>query len=211
VGSIMTFVGCDGVKEYDVGPGFAHGGSGIVVSRGALKRIVPDLNQCILKYKDCWAGDVRTALCLRDQGVLAADPGGFNANPPHHGYWFNDACRKPITFHHLLVSQMQKLWTLEQSTKLKFPGTAVEMSDIYRDWHPDNGLEQNTDRSGADVKSIDSLSANECLNTCREIPDCMAFTFADGKCWLKNEIPPKTEQKGHTSGVVTSHFVCRHG
>jgi len=37
IGNGNVFVGCDNVKKFGEGPSFAHGGSGIVVSRAALK------------------------------------------------------------------------------------------------------------------------------------------------------------------------------
>lgn len=67
MGSENNFVGCDGVKNYGDGPSFAHGGSGILVSRGALKKLVFDVDNCIIKYRDCWAGDVRT-MVKKDEG-----------------------------------------------------------------------------------------------------------------------------------------------
>jgi hypothetical protein len=33
---------------------FAHGGTGIILSRGAVLKVLPILDTCIMKYKDCW-------------------------------------------------------------------------------------------------------------------------------------------------------------
>ena len=64
-GSATVFVGCDGVTEFGSGPEFAHGGSGILLSKAAMRLMMRNIDTCIEKYKDCWAGDVRVALCLR--------------------------------------------------------------------------------------------------------------------------------------------------
>ena len=64
-GNANVFKGCDNVENFDDGPQFAHGGSGIVISRGAMIEMMKIHESCILKYKDCFAGDIRTALCLR--------------------------------------------------------------------------------------------------------------------------------------------------
>ncbi|KAJ1556537.1 hypothetical protein HK405_002599, partial [Cladochytrium tenue] len=49
-----VFRGCDGVREFGGGPQFAHGGSGIVLSRAAVERLLPYIDGCIVKYSDCW-------------------------------------------------------------------------------------------------------------------------------------------------------------
>jgi hypothetical protein len=69
LGNPNRFIGCDGVTKMGKGPGFAHGGSGIVLSRGAMRVLVANIDACISRYKTCWAGDVRTALCLRDNDI----------------------------------------------------------------------------------------------------------------------------------------------
>ena len=48
------FSGCDGVSKFGDGPFFAHGGSGIIMSRAALKKLVAIVDECIKKYHDCW-------------------------------------------------------------------------------------------------------------------------------------------------------------
>ncbi|KAJ3099692.1 hypothetical protein HDU97_002861 [Phlyctochytrium planicorne] len=77
IGNANVFVGCDGVSKFGEGPLFAHGGSGIVMSKAAMKIMLADLQACIIKYKDCWAGDVRVALCLRDLDIFITHSPGF--------------------------------------------------------------------------------------------------------------------------------------
>jgi hypothetical protein len=48
------FRGCDGVKKFGDGPLFAHGGSGIIMSRKAVEMLLPYVDKCIVKYKECW-------------------------------------------------------------------------------------------------------------------------------------------------------------
>lgn len=202
MGSNNMFVGCDGVSKWGQGPGFAHGGSGIVVSRGALKKMLSSVDTCIIKYKDCWAGDIRTALCLRDHGILVKDPGGFNGNPPHEEYWFNRPCQKPITFHHLLVSQIQKLYNLDVRKK------SVTMADVYDDWHPQQPIEKDMDRPGGDLSHESNMTAEQCHQACLKNSKCVSFSHSGSECWLKREIPPAKKKQGFTSGVVNSHFTC---
>jgi hypothetical protein len=54
LGVANVFTGCDGIREFGKGPYFAHGGSGIVISKAAMTRMMRGLDNCIIKYKDCW-------------------------------------------------------------------------------------------------------------------------------------------------------------
>ncbi|RKO86961.1 hypothetical protein BDK51DRAFT_26581, partial [Blyttiomyces helicus] len=83
LGAANVFIGCDNIKRFGTGPFFAHGGSGILLSRATMLRLLAILPSCIHKYRSCWAGDVRTALCLRDAGVLVRGRSGFNGEPPN--------------------------------------------------------------------------------------------------------------------------------
>lgn len=70
IGNPSVFKGCDGIRKFGDGPQFAHGGSGILLSRAAIKAMLNIVDECVVKYSDCYWGDVRTGLCLRDAGIL---------------------------------------------------------------------------------------------------------------------------------------------
>jgi hypothetical protein len=97
-----------------------------------MKAMVLNIDKCIIKYKSCWAGDIRTGLCLRDAGILLENFPGFHKDPPNKkfrwkGFW---PCDIPVTFHHLLPAHIQKLYYLEKSKQdLKSP--FVTMADVY--------------------------------------------------------------------------------
>jgi len=60
---------------------FYYGGSGIFISSAAMKKLYPKIDMCMLKYSDCWAGDISISRCLtEDSGVrmnLSDNPYGF--------------------------------------------------------------------------------------------------------------------------------------
>ncbi|KAJ1535282.1 hypothetical protein HK096_002782, partial [Nowakowskiella sp. JEL0078] len=111
-----VFRGCDGVKKFGEGPHFAHGGSGIILSRGAIKKLVQPthLNKCIARYRQCFAGDVRTALCLRDADILVTKLPGIHGTAPVKEQLWSNPCDTPITWHHLPVQQIQQLQTAQE-------------------------------------------------------------------------------------------------
>ncbi|KAJ3111600.1 hypothetical protein HDU96_005532 [Phlyctochytrium bullatum] len=210
-GSANVFVGCDDVEKFGDGPLFAHGGSGIVMSRGAMKKMGGIMEQCIKKYKDCWAGDVRVALCLRDAGVLITPGDFFEKEPPNDEYQFpKDPCTRPNTFHHLLPHQIQRLFEIETTSLSEHPKTLLTMSDVLRHFHPHKGSEPETnmDRPGNDFENRPSRSARICEGHCLATAGCVGWAFDGSTCWMKDGISVKAEVRGVVSGIVVEKYAC---
>lgn len=213
LGAATIFTGCDEVHKLGDGPLFGHGGSGIVLSHGALEKIMSEgvMEECIDKYKSCFAGDIRLGLCLRDSGILIRRvvPYVFNRDPPHSLYWYPDPCDRPITFHHLLVAQIQKLYDLEQKTKQNYPFTTF--SEIFLDWIGDSDGEPVIgDRRGSDITSYSAETSDECREKCRIYSTCVSYTFSDGKCFLKSGIPVIRDETttSATTGYFSAKYIC---
>jgi hypothetical protein len=217
----QLFVGCDGVTEYGDGPQFAHGGSGIMMSRGSLIRMLSIANRCIDKYHDCWAGDVRTALCLRDAGIKLQGHRGltFHNEPPNSkSWWPEDPCSRPTTFHHLLLPQIQKLYDTDRLQLEQ--GEPTSYGHIFTNFLTDKErkdmstrVDNDINRQGMDYRHEATPSPEACANLCAEEARCKAWTWekADGdggECWFKKGIPSKQEKKGATSGVVPKNYMC---
>jgi hypothetical protein len=198
-------VGCDNVKHFGDGPLFAHGGSGIILSRAALDKVMPILDTCIKRYKPCWAGDIKTALCMRDAGILLTECPNyiFNRDPPNGEFQFpKDACLRPITFHHLLPAQIQKLYDLEM--ELDADKDILNYGNTFADWNEEaDGVIVSGNRQGYDYNNDTANSDVECMERCKQEKRCMAFTYIyDGLCWLKEGISALE----HDSNSVTGHF-----
>ena len=181
-GAHNLFVGCDGVKTFEEGPPFAHGGTGIVVSRGAMIKLMKVLDHCIIKYKDCWAGDVRTGLCMRDAKVQLQGQPGFNTDPPNSRFgWPSAACSRPHTFHHVTVAQIQKLAHAEQEGLRNNPESVVTYADVFKEFSADlynvEGIETDTNRPGSDFENFYSETAEICKDKCTANAKCMAWTW----------------------------------
>ncbi|KAJ3108127.1 hypothetical protein HDU96_007675 [Phlyctochytrium bullatum] len=218
-GSVNMFAGCDGVEELGQGPGFAHGGSGILVGRAAMRKLVEGVEECIVKYHDCWAGDVRTALCLRDQGILVQDGEWFNGDPPNREFDFpDDACVRPKTFHHLAPHHIQWLYEAEQQARRTHPARGTTMADVYARFHRPSAALPDHDRGGAVLASAhgkqEAWSAKECERLCREWEPmwneekgrserCWAWVWDGGDgCWLKGTVEEAVERRGFWTGMV---------
>ncbi|KAJ3025010.1 UNVERIFIED_CONTAM: hypothetical protein HDU68_007558 [Siphonaria sp. JEL0065] len=219
IGQSNRFKGCDGVKVFGQGPRFAQGGAGIVISRGAMKAIASILDGCILRYKTCWAGDIRVGLCMRDAGILVKHKDGFFGIPPNANFQFpNDPCTKPFVFHHSLPHQIQSLYDL-QSSKNDLTTKTVTMADIYHHIHfrdprskhtfQELRMQNNTDVRGKAINYRNVGTPQECLEICEGlIGECVGWTWDGMTCWTKNG-PGKMETKeGMWGGVLAERYVC---
>jgi hypothetical protein len=204
-------MGCDGVTTWDGGPMFAHGGSGIFISRGAMKLLIPNMHKCIKKYKPCWAGDIKVGLCLRDQGVIIHDSPNyvFNRDPPNNKFEFpTDGCKLPVTFHHLTPLQIQKLYDLEMNSHMN--GTHVNYGAIYNDWMgSDENVVLKGNRPGGDYRNEYKPTLEECKETCRKEKKCMSFSYTTEKqCWFKENIPRLDKEGTEMTGHFASKYTC---
>ncbi|KAI8826499.1 hypothetical protein BJ741DRAFT_540761 [Chytriomyces cf. hyalinus JEL632] len=214
IGQMNRFKGCDGVSEYGTGPHFAQGGAGIVISRGAMVAMMENIDDCIVRYKDCWAGDIRVGLCLRDSAIPIHHQVGFHGIPPTKDFIFpTNPCEVPFVFHHVLPLQMQMLHSIELRIRSSTPQRQSTMGDVFQTFLPYAGTHENTDRPGGDFLKGSMQTAKECETLCIETEKCVAWvhdaTDQKGVCWMKGYPPPIVEgTKGRTSGVITSRYVC---
>ncbi|KAJ3262026.1 hypothetical protein HK103_003869 [Boothiomyces macroporosus] len=206
-GSANVFTGCDSVKKLGTGPFFAHGGSGIVLSKAAIKKLIPIIDSCLPKYHQCWAGDIRLALCLRDAGILLGDPLHFYRDPPHDKFNYTKPCALPNTFHHLLVPQIQKLYEIEMESRKKYKRNLVTMDEIFQNFINED-LKQDADRKGKPYAREPMTEIEQCKQYCKTDLNCVSYTLDDGYCFKKNESNPLIYKKGAVNGVIKDHFVC---
>ena len=77
-------------------------------------------------------------------------------------------------------------------------------------------MDMNTDYPGNDIKSFQSSGEEECINRCRETPNCKAFLIAHedfrvnqpkNYCWLKNVRNVATHAK-NMSNIAGANLDC---
>ncbi|KAI8839206.1 hypothetical protein BJ741DRAFT_600236 [Chytriomyces cf. hyalinus JEL632] len=203
--------GCDGIKEFGIGILIAQGGAGILASRGAMKLLLNVVDTCIIKYKDCWAGDIRTALCFRDAGVLVDWGVGFHGVPPNEEFIYpDDPCEKPSVFHHVLPWQMQKLYETGLWDKQLNPKMGTTMGSIYTAFHGTKTVFQvDLDRKGGEYRHFKSSSGKASESLCEGDRKCVAWVFDTDKiCWLKSSPRVAEKRKGVSSGVIGGRYKC---
>jgi hypothetical protein len=179
---------------------FAHGGSVIVVSKGALDVTIGRNESIVQKYEQfaphCCCGDAIVAVMLKDEANIDLNYDGsymFNGNPIwdlkfKEDYW----CKPIISFHHVSGHDIEVLWEYERSRGPQ--KGAITYSDVYRDFilpYIDNRLDywdscsegatyQNDDHEYT-IKSGEVVhpgtSAEMCERACLEGRDCLSWRY----------------------------------
>jgi hypothetical protein len=202
-GVATLFQGCDGVTKLGDGPFFAHGGSGIVLSRAALLKMREIKGKCLEKYSTCWAGDIRVALCLRDAGIFLLHSSRFHGKPPNDQVDYQHPCQRPISFHHLLPSQTQQLHELTKNGKKR-------LADMAHHFLSDDLLVgfDRPHRLYKPYKTMELESVDLCKKRCRLENRCLSYSYSDGTCYFRDGIHAAQQNSTFTSGVMLEHYYC---
>ncbi|ORY45161.1 hypothetical protein BCR33DRAFT_850046 [Rhizoclosmatium globosum] len=132
-GQGMLWSGC-GYKELGKGPTMAAGEGGVLVSRGAMRKLIERVDKCIIKYQSCWAGDIRLALCLNEDGIKLTGANTLITNSPSQkDFTFNDdPCLRPSVLGKVSPKDVQSLYELQQQS----PDGIVTIAEIYKLFYP---------------------------------------------------------------------------
>uniref|UniRef100_A0A060TIJ0 ARAD1D46882p n=1 Tax=Blastobotrys adeninivorans TaxID=409370 RepID=A0A060TIJ0_BLAAD len=195
---------------------FAHGGSGVVLSRKAVEETIGKHPEYLAEYEreafGVCCGDALVAKMLRDKMGLEISRG--TQEYPHIGWRFQGNsfydvmvteekwCQNILTFHHLTPHDVEVLWEYE---RLKGPYRSdITYGDIYRDFYLpfidkrkenwDNLASQKAFKragDGVDPENhypFDSFEA--CEQACKDWDKCMNFRYLPhaGYCGLSAEI-----------------------
>ncbi|ORY47266.1 hypothetical protein BCR33DRAFT_715018 [Rhizoclosmatium globosum] len=206
LGNAFVFSGC---VDYEPKPAFAHGGPGIIISNGAMKKIQTVVDTCIPKYKDCWAGDIRVAICMKDANIYAS--GGkmqFNEGPDVV-FYDQDPCESPNTFHKMSLNQIRKLDKLMRDSNFK-----PTMADVFREFRGYNHSsvipKMDYEIGGDPFKKRTTEDEFGCMVACIEDAECASFSFWVEKkqCSLKRRPGRQEEKKGYASGYIGERYKC---
>jgi hypothetical protein len=175
-------------------------GAGIILSNGAIQRILPVLQDCIQNYKDCFAGDVRVSLCMRDAGIYLTGNLMMHARAPYYTSFGTDACGTAITFHHITGPQLQTFDLLKKSGNLR--------NDFIVQTFVHGELRNNTNLSGWDFDKQPVADYEQCDIMCKQDWKCVAWTYQEGICYLKNGLGRTKTLPNTYSKVYPMRYRC---
>lgn len=131
-----------GEQTYINGEGFAHGGSGFVISRGAMSKVLDNDPDIATRYdlisKESPYGDYTLMKALKEKGVeLSLYKPMLQGEPPHslrfgpgrflgERYW----CQPLISLHHVTPSDVDAVWNYEQQRQ--DPSQPILFADMYQ-------------------------------------------------------------------------------
>eukprot|EP00877_Chromochloris_zofingiensis_P014369 jgi/Chrzof1/9186/Cz03g39040.t1 len=213
LGNAMKIEHCEGAAPTNKSHMFAHGGCGIILSHGAMLKMLPVLDSCIVKSRNCWAGDVRVGLCLEDANVdftWRNDWLFFDALPKNLDA--HDPCDAPLSFHHVSTHQIQALHQLKSSLR---EGRVLQVADLYQAFYANKAMQGvqasnetlqqvqvNKNRPGNDLLQYLTADWEQCGKDCNEHKSCRAWVWEakDSYCWLKDKV---TEAQNSTTRLFT--------
>ncbi len=95
-----------------------------------------------------------------------------------------------------------KIWIHNFATNATDTTISVGQQLTAQAAQPAPSLERDINRPGSDFFNRETATAEQCAALCQGDAQCVAFTHYQGRCWLKNAIPPANPLTGAVSGVV---------
>jgi hypothetical protein len=209
---------------------FAHGGSGYVISRGALNKIMafgrmfgenkhfPGTHFFGQDVKSELSGDVVLGQVLKKSGVPLRGYWPMFSGEPLYGIRFNKDqwCEAIITLHHLQDDDFTQLRTWEDART--HPDRPLTFEELFTQVEPH--LQEKVDdwsNMSEDVTytqgSTPAKSFDKCHRACLHDGRCMQFEYTGRECRLQHSIrlgrpkAPEGERK-YMSGWMTARIAA---
>ncbi|KAJ3295496.1 hypothetical protein HDU79_009009 [Rhizoclosmatium sp. JEL0117] len=213
IGKPTDWKGCDNVHEAGKGPVIAVGSAGVLVSRGGMRALMNVIDNCILKYRSCFGGDIRTGLCFRDAGILLTwDNSFFLSSPYDEEFQYPDEpCEEPKTFKTSFLDDMEDIHALSVASASQRNST-LSTGQIYRKVSASMNIQsKNVDRPGGEYRVLRIADAKTCERAClKDVGKCVGWVVdRTKKCLLKSTPGAAKKRKGYMSGVIVSRYQCR--
>lgn len=193
---------------------FAHGGSGFVLSRAAMRRLNSDVPDEMLggyeygiKVSEWCCGDQVLAEVLKRKGInLRGYWPMFNGEKPSTLFFDDESwCQPILTFHHLASSEVTELWTEEKhwitgiEEYAEFPGTILTFEELFRDYvftfllREEEKINWNNhagSREGVSELKVPADSIQKCRSLCEKQVTCLQYCFyeSDRICDLSKSV-----------------------
>ncbi|PVH71938.1 glycosyltransferase family 31 protein [Cadophora sp. DSE1049] len=169
---------------------FAHGGSGIVVSRAATEDLVVANNGTAALWDPRIAGnccgDAILAEAFKEIGmpVMNAWPSINGESPSTIRFESSNWCQPIVTLHHISAVDAQRLRSFEDSRRDK--SAPVLYSELFADlvWDMIPDSLENWDNMSDGVTVPNITSAAECARACERDGHCLQSLFNGEECKL---------------------------
>jgi len=179
---------------------FAHGGSGFVLSAGAIHKVTERWKDNIAEYDrytaENWAGNMVLGKVLRDVGVqlfwafphFQGDPVSaldHNVLKVERRPW----CYAPITYHHMRDMDVRQLWEFERAWERKGKG-ALSHRIVFKEFILPRlaGRRDNWDNLFVDLEPGNTTSLDGCRALCHTKATGLQYKYATTSCFTSGEV-----------------------
>ncbi|EAW07576.1 uncharacterized protein ACLA_022900 [Aspergillus clavatus NRRL 1] len=189
---------------------FAHGGSGFVLSRPAMEKVLGEYVARKSEWEEYtdkhWAGDCVLGKALADSGVklswswpmLQGDtPGEFDYFGK--GYGKRSWCVPAVAWHHMTPEEIREMWVFDRRWSSIRP--LMHQDVLYEVIMPKLGhRKEDWDNLSGDGDGESAESVEDCENKCVGDAECLQYSYKEGHCHISRRMKRGAEKSGMTSG-----------
>nr|POE49331.1 hypothetical protein CFP56_32481 [Quercus suber] len=204
---------------------FAHGGSGYLLSRPAMRKVADfyhDNQEELDRFAaEHWAGDCVLSSTLEhklDVGLTWAFPILQGGDPTlqdfsEYGYDRQIWCYPTVSYHHLTPAAIQSLWEFEQqwTSDTNTRDEPIRHKNIFKQWAMPQMVNEREDWENMSFEEVDEHIANDinsCRAHCERNSSCLQYSYRDDACRTAAGYPKlgNAASPGHRSGWMTSRI-----
>ncbi|OJJ43668.1 hypothetical protein ASPZODRAFT_136122 [Penicilliopsis zonata CBS 506.65] len=196
---------------------FAYGGSGIIISNPAMRKLSQyrtDRLEELERYTAAsWAGDCVLGKTMRDAGVplnwawpMLQSGHMWELDALGEAYGRKPWCYPVVSFHHMKPEDIETMWLFDQKW-FQNGHSLLLHSDVYHhiirnetladrdDW---NNL--SADKVSTDDGEVSMNSAAECAARCADDRNCLQYSYENGNCLTSRSALRGSPHAGTRSG-----------
>ncbi|KAF2767284.1 hypothetical protein EJ03DRAFT_316077 [Teratosphaeria nubilosa] len=191
----MIYLGSPAVIDEQV---FAHGGSGYVLSKAAMRAVEEQYRNNQTFWDEFaanhWAGDCVLSWILSELGTgLTWGYPLLQGKKPatldfvnNRGYDRRMWCYPAVSFHHVEQDTIETLWRFEQVWTAEMPDQPMRFGDIFLHWSLPQALSGHRtdwDNYSGDIVNFDERwDEAQCRQRCQDDEECLQWALSDGVC-----------------------------
>jgi len=178
---------------------FAHGGSGIVLSRKAINLAVKHHSLNPSKWDkyvdDHWAGDCVLGKLLADAGVdltfcwpLMQNAHLGEIEPLTFNFHRQPWCWPILDYHHLSPSNVEQMWQFDHDWFVRRKHKYLLHEDVFKELIQSDLNEPRTDWDNNSLEKEDDVHTRQgCAFRCHQNPECLQWSYGTDKYLGRDE------------------------
>ncbi|KAF9889496.1 hypothetical protein FE257_007206 [Aspergillus nanangensis] len=204
---------------------FGYGGSGIVLSREAVRRVAARWEERPGEMEELtarnWAGDSVLGQVLGDVGVpllwawpMLLQRRAWEFDPFAEAYGRVPWCYPAVSYHHMSPGDIEAMWEFEQQWFRKEENAVMLHGDVFRGLlfkETPSALDEwdNFSSEGSEVEVFEADTVEDCAEECDLDILCLQFSIHNGTCSTSHAVMRGVARQGVRSGWMESRIRAR--